>query len=50
MLAVAPDAPPPLEDRRLVYEPKYDGIRAIVLVEPGPTPHVRIWSRNGNEK
>jgi bifunctional non-homologous end joining protein LigD len=50
MLAVAPDAPPPLDDPRLVYEPKYDGIRAIVLVEPGPTPHVRLWSRNGNEK
>ncbi|MGD9906418.1 MAG: DNA ligase D [Vicinamibacterales bacterium] len=50
MLAVAPDVPPPLADRRLVYEPKYDGIRAIVLVEPGPAPHVRLWSRNGNEK
>ena len=50
MLAAAPDAVPPLADRRLVYEPKYDGIRAIVLVEPGPTPHVRMWSRNGNEK
>ncbi len=50
MLAVAPDAPPPLDDPRLVYEPKYDGIRAIVLVEPGPAPHVRLWSRNGNEK
>ena len=36
MLAIAPDEPPPLEDARLVYEPKYDGIRAIVLVEPGP--------------
>jgi bifunctional non-homologous end joining protein LigD len=50
MLAVAPEAPPPLDDPRLVYEPKYDGIRAIALVEPGPTPHVRLWSRNGNEK
>ncbi|MGE0363584.1 MAG: DNA ligase D [Vicinamibacterales bacterium] len=50
MLAVAPETPPPLADRRLVYEPKYDGIRAIVLVEPGPRPHVRLWSRNGNEK
>jgi bifunctional non-homologous end joining protein LigD len=50
MLAVAPDAPPPLADPRLVYEPKYDGIRAIVLVEPGPAPLVRLWSRNGNEK
>ncbi len=50
MLAAAPDAVPPLADRRLVYEPKYDGIRAIVLVEPGSAPHVRMWSRNGNEK
>jgi bifunctional non-homologous end joining protein LigD len=50
MLAVAPEAPPPLDDPRLVYEPKYDGIRAIALVEPRPTPHVRLWSRNGNEK
>ena len=50
MLAAAPDAVPPLADPRLVYEPKYDGIRAIVLVEPGPAPHVRMWSRNGNEK
>ena len=50
MLAAAPDAVPPLADPRLVYEPKYDGIRAIVLVEPGPSPHVRMWSRNGNEK
>ncbi len=50
MLAVAPDVPPPLEDPRLVYEPKYDGIRAIVLVEPGTPPYVRLWSRNGNEK
>ena len=50
MLAVATDVDPPLEDPRLVYEPKYDGIRAIVQVDPGPAPHVRLWSRNGNEK
>lgn len=50
MLASSPDAPPSLVDPRAVYEPKYDGIRAIVLVEPGPAPHVRLWSRNGNEK
>ena len=50
MLAVVSDVPPPLADPRLVYEPKYDGIRAIVLVEPGTPPHVRMWSRNGNEK
>ena len=50
MLATAPEAPPSLVDPRSVYEPKYDGIRAIVLVEPGSPPRVRIWSRNGNEK
>ena len=50
MLAVATEVDPPLEDSRLVYEPKYDGIRAIVQVDPGPAPHVRLWSRNGNEK
>lgn len=32
----------------LVYEPKYDGIRALVHLEPSGT--VRIWSRLGNEK
>ena len=50
MLATSPDASPSLVDPRAVYEPKYDGIRAIVLVEPGPPPLVRLWSRNGNEK
>ena len=50
MLAASPDTPPSLVDPRAVYEPKYDGIRALVLVEPGPSPLVRIWSRNGNEK
>ncbi len=46
MLASLLDAP--LTDPQLVYEPKYDGIRAIVEVEPGGT--VRLWSRLGNEK
>ncbi len=50
MLATSPEAPPPLVDPRSIYEPKYDGIRAVVLVEPGPPPRIRIWSRNGNEK
>lgn len=50
MLATSADAAPPLVDARAVYEPKYDGIRAIVLVDPAPTPLVRLWSRNGNEK
>ena len=61
MLASLADAP--LDDPRLVYEPKYDGIRAIVEIETGdgsrntngPTPvprkpRVRLWSRLGNEK
>ncbi len=36
----------------LVFEPKYDGIRALVQVEPaGPEgPFVRIFSRQGNDK
>src|SRR5437867_6279364 len=46
MLASLADAP--LDDPHLVYEPKYDGIRAIAEVAPnGP---VRLWSRLGNEK
>lgn len=44
-------AEPPLTDRALMYEPKYDGIRAIVLIEPqASAPRVQFWSRNGNEK
>ena len=47
MLASLVDAP--LVDARLVYEPKYDGIRAIAEIAPrGAT--VRLWSRLGNEK
>jgi bifunctional non-homologous end joining protein LigD len=42
-------APAPLDDPNLVYEPKYDGIRAVIEVEPRGGP-VRIWSRLGNEK
>ena len=48
MLATLEDAP--LEDESLVYEPKYDGIRALVEISPGARPPVRIWSRLGNEK
>ena len=49
MLASLADAP--LADPRLVYEPKYDGIRAIADVPAGGTPgRVRLWSRLGNEK
>src|SRR5215475_5939008 len=45
MLASLADAP--LADPQLVYEPKYDGIRAIAEVSPD---NVRLWSRLGNEK
>ena len=42
---------PPLTGKGLVFEPKYDGIRALVHVAPGTRkPEVRIWSRLGNEK
>ena len=40
-------AEPPLDDPHLVYEPKYDGIRAVAEVASGA---VRLWSRLGNEK
>ena len=40
-------AEPPLAGAGLVFEPKYDGIRALVSVEGAS---VRIWSRLGNEK
>src|SRR3954466_3312178 len=46
MLASLADAP--LDDPQLVYEPKYDGIRAIV--EVAPKGRVRLWSRLGNDK
>ncbi|MEO6238530.1 MAG: DNA ligase, partial [Vicinamibacterales bacterium] len=49
MLATLADAP--LRQKGLVYEPKYDGIRALVEITPAArTPKVHIWSRNGNEK
>jgi bifunctional non-homologous end joining protein LigD len=53
MLASTTDAPPDkdLRNPALVYEPKYDGIRALVALEPAqPAVRVRIWSRLGNEK
>ena len=51
MLATLPASDPPLVGEDLLYEPKYDGIRAITLVEPAsPHPRVRFWSRLGNEK
>src|SRR4051812_25236978 len=43
--------PAPLESPRFAYEPKYDGIRAIVSVTAGGgAGAARIWSRLGNEK
>src|SRR4051794_32299765 len=48
MLATLEEAP--LVDESLVYEPKYDGIRAIVEVTPSAREPVTIWSRLGNEK
>ncbi len=55
MFASLVDAP--LQDPHLVYEPKYDGIRAIAEIggrgSAGSTetrPRVRLWSRLGNEK
>src|SRR5918993_4724680 len=51
MLASLPPHDPPLQAPNLLYEPKYDGIRAITLVEPGkPYAKARFWSRLGNEK
>jgi bifunctional non-homologous end joining protein LigD len=49
MLATLAD--PPLTAAGCVYEPKYDGIRALVHVPPaGKADAVRIWSRLGNDK
>ena len=59
MLATLPSQEPSLKLKDYVYEPKVDGIRAIVEVLPGPQKAqkaqtgkaaVRLWSRNGNEK
>ena len=46
MLATLSEAP--LVAKTLVYEPKYDGIRALAQVTPKGS--VRLWARNGNEK
>jgi bifunctional non-homologous end joining protein LigD len=49
MLATLAD--PPLSGTHLVFEPKYDGIRAVAEIEPArPRAIVRLWSRLGNEK
>ena len=47
MLASLSDAP--LEDPAFVYEPKYDGIRAVAEIAARGGP-VRLWSRLGNDK
>src|SRR6202142_2613679 len=47
MLATLADAP--LDDPNLVYEPKYDGIRALVTVTAGGAGGA-IASRLGNDK
>jgi bifunctional non-homologous end joining protein LigD len=39
----------PLDDPGFVYEPKYDGIRAIVEIG-ARGKHVTLWSRLGNDK
>ena len=42
---------PPLTGKNLVFEPKYDGIRALVHLSRGrKDPEIRLWSRLGNEK
>ena len=44
-------AQPPLTGKGLIFEPKYDGIRALVHIAPGkPRPDIRLWSRLGNDK
>ena len=49
MLATLAEAP--LVDPNLVYEPKYDGIRALIsVVLRGHSVEVTIASRRGNEK
>lgn len=49
MLATLDD--PPLAGPHLVYEPKYDGIRALAAVQPRPDgAQVSLSSRLGNDK
>jgi len=45
--------PPPVVQPGMVYEPKYDGIRALVDLRPAATGmpvHVEMYSRNGHAK
>ena len=49
MLAVLGDLP--VDNAAYVYEPKYDGIRALVGIEPAKGEDgITLWSRLGNEK
>ncbi len=49
MLASIGEAP--LDSPDFAYEPKYDGIRAVVAIEPKANrASVKFWSRLGNEK
>jgi bifunctional non-homologous end joining protein LigD len=48
MLATLEEAP--LHASGLVYEPKYDGIRALIEITPKQRTPVCIWSRLGNDK
>jgi bifunctional non-homologous end joining protein LigD len=45
---------PPIAKSGLIYEPKYDGIRALADIRPpaskGAEPYVALYSRNGREK
>jgi len=41
---LATTAAAPLDSAEFVYEPKYDGIRAIAIVEPGPLRGTRPTS------
>jgi bifunctional non-homologous end joining protein LigD len=53
MLATAIESPSEADLRNpaLLYEPKLDGIRGLILLEPAqPTARVTIWSRLGNNK
>ena len=45
---LATTAAAPLDSVEFVYEPKYDGIRAIADIDP--KGGARLWSRLGNEK
>ena len=45
--------PPPVAQAGMVYEPKYDGIRALIDVRPATDDapvHVEMYSRNGHAK